>query len=50
LKDDSAGLLLDTDARLSPEISPDPLHFSRAGHARLIPRLDALIDRLVAGH
>jgi len=45
---DIGGVLLDPDGRLSPEISPDRLHFSRAGYARLMPRLDALIDRLVA--
>jgi len=43
------GLLLDPDGRLSPAISPDALHFSRLGYERLMPRLDALIDDLVAG-
>jgi len=45
---DIGGVLLDPDGRLSPEISPDRLHFSRAGYERLLPRLDALIDRIVA--
>ena len=44
------GLLLEPDGRLSPAISPDQLHFSRLGYERLVPRLDALIDDLVAGH
>jgi len=43
------GLLLDPDGRLSPAISSDALHFSRLGYERLVPRLDALIDDLVAG-
>jgi lysophospholipase L1-like esterase len=46
---DIGGLLLDPDGRLNPEISPDRLHFSGLGYARLMPRLDALIDRLVSG-
>ena len=46
---DIGGLLLDRDGRLTPEISPDRLHFSALGYARLMPRLDALIDRLLAG-
>ena len=45
---DIGGLLLDPDGRLSPEISPDRLHFSGLGYARLMPRLDALIDRLLS--
>jgi len=45
---DLGGLLLDPDGRLSPEISPDRLHFSGLGYARLMPRLDALIDRLLS--
>jgi len=44
------GLLLELDGRLSPTISPDALHFSRLGYERLAPKLDALIDDLVAGH
>jgi lysophospholipase L1-like esterase len=46
---DIGGALLDPGGRLSPEISPDRLHFSRLGYARLVPRLDALIDRLLSG-
>jgi lysophospholipase L1-like esterase len=46
---DIGGLLLDPDGRLSPEISPDRLHFSGLGYARLMPRLDALIDILLSG-
>jgi lysophospholipase L1-like esterase len=46
---DIGGLLLDPDGRLAPEISPDRLHFSGLGYARLMPRLDALIDRLLSG-
>ena len=40
--------LLEPDGRLSPEVSPDRLHFSGFGYARLMPRLDALIDRLLS--
>ena len=43
---DIGGELLDTEGRLTPEISPDRLHFSGLGYARLAPKLDALIDRL----
>jgi lysophospholipase L1-like esterase len=46
---DLGGVLLDGDGRLSPAISPDHLHFSPAGYQRLAPRLDALIDGLLAG-
>jgi lysophospholipase L1-like esterase len=46
---DIGGVLLDPEGRLTPEISPDRLHFSGLGYARLAPRLDALIDRLLAG-
>ena len=45
---DIGGVLFDPDGRLSPAISPDRLHFSALGYARLAPRLDALIDGLVA--
>jgi lysophospholipase L1-like esterase len=45
---DIGGELLDPEGRLSPEISPDRLHFSGPGYARLMPRLDALIDRLLS--
>ena len=44
---DIGGLLLEPDGRLSPQISPDRLHFSGQGYARLAPRLDALIDQLL---
>jgi beta-glucosidase len=40
-------LLLEPDGWLSPQISPDRLHFSGRGYARLTPRLDALIDQLL---
>ena len=45
---DIGGVLLDPDGRLSKAISPDLLHFNRAGYERLVPRLDPLIDRLLA--
>jgi lysophospholipase L1-like esterase len=45
---DIGGLLLDPDGRLTPEISPDRLHFSGLGYARLMPRLNALIERLLS--
>jgi len=45
---DIGGVLLDPDGRLSPAISPDHLHFDQRGYQRLVPQLDALIDR-VAG-
>jgi lysophospholipase L1-like esterase len=46
---DIGGVLLDPQGRLTREISPDLLHFSPAGYARLMPSLDAQIDRLLAG-
>ena len=45
---DLGGLLLEPDGRLSPQISPDRLHFSAQGYARLAPLLDRLIDQLLA--
>jgi lysophospholipase L1-like esterase len=45
---DIGGVLLDPEGRLTPAISPDRLHFNALGYARLAPRLDALIDGLVA--
>lgn len=45
---DLGGVLLDGEGRLSREVSPDLLHFSREGYQRFIPRLDRLIDRAVA--
>jgi lysophospholipase L1-like esterase len=44
---DIGGVLLDPEGRLDPAISPDRLHFTRLGYARLVPRLDGLIDRLL---
>lgn len=44
---DIGGVLLDPQGRLTPEISPDRLHFSRLGYERLMPKLDPLIDRLL---
>jgi lysophospholipase L1-like esterase len=45
---DIGGVLLDPDGRLPKAISPDLLHFNRAGYERLVPKLDPLIDRLLA--
>ena len=45
---DIGGVLLDPDGRLSKAISPDLLHFNRAGYERLVPKLDPLVDRLLA--
>jgi lysophospholipase L1-like esterase len=44
---DIGDTLLDPQGRLTPEISPDRLHFSRLGYERVVPRLDELIDRLL---
>jgi lysophospholipase L1-like esterase len=41
---DIGGTLLDAQGRLTPEVSPDRLHFSEIGYARLAPQLDTLID------
>ncbi|HEX6443231.1 MAG TPA: GDSL-type esterase/lipase family protein [Stellaceae bacterium] len=46
---DIGGVLLDPDGRLSKAISPDLLHFNRAGYERLVPKLDPLVNRLLAG-
>jgi lysophospholipase L1-like esterase len=46
---DIGGALLDAEGQLDPAISPDRLHPTRLGYARLVPRLDGLIDRLLAG-
>jgi lysophospholipase L1-like esterase len=43
---DIGGVLLDSDGRLSKAISPDLVHFNRAGYERLVPKLDQLIDSL----
>src|SRR5437764_1422657 len=45
---DLGGLLLEPDGRLSPQISPDRLHLSAQGYARLVPSLDQLVDQLLA--
>lgn len=44
---DIGNVLLDPDGRLSRKISPDLLHFSEAGYARLAPRLVTLLDDLI---
>jgi lysophospholipase L1-like esterase len=46
---DIGGVLLDPTGKLTGEISPDHLHFSALGYARLAPKLDALIDGLSGG-
>ena len=43
---DIGGTLLDAQGRLTPEVSPDRLHFSEAGYGRLAPLLDSMIDNL----
>jgi lysophospholipase L1-like esterase len=43
---DIGGALLDAEGRLTPEISPDRLHFSEVGYAKLAPRLVEKIDEL----
>jgi lysophospholipase L1-like esterase len=45
---DIGGLLLEPDGRLLPKISPDGLHLSAQGYARLAPRLDILIDNAIS--
>jgi len=47
---DLGGDLLDRDGRLNRDISPDLLHFSPLGYARLVRRLDPLIDDLLGKH
>ena len=44
---DIGGVLLDPNGVLSPQLSPDLLHFSAAGYERLAPKLDPLIDRML---
>ena len=44
---DIGGVLLDPEGRLDPAIAPDRLHPTALGYARLVPRLDRLIDRLL---
>ena len=46
---DIGAVLLDPEGVLTRAVSPDLLHFSQLGYQRLVPRLDALIDDLVAG-
>ena len=46
---DIGGVLLEGDGQLSRAVSPDLLHFSRLGYERLAPRLNPLIDNLLAG-
>jgi lysophospholipase L1-like esterase len=45
---DIGGVLLDHDGVLSQTLSPDLLHFSGAGYKLLAPKLDPLIDQLLA--
>jgi lysophospholipase L1-like esterase len=45
---DIGGALLEPGGSLSPAVSPDRLHFSAAGYARIVPQLLPLIDRLLA--
>jgi lysophospholipase L1-like esterase len=47
---DFGHLLLEPDGRLSPQISPDRLHFNAQGYARLAPALDRDIDGLLPRH
>ena len=44
---DIGGVLLDARGELSKTISPDFLHFSPAGYARIAPQLDRLLDPLL---
>jgi beta-glucosidase len=44
---DIGSVLLGAHGDLTRAISPDTLHFSSAGYARLAPRLDPLVDRLL---
>jgi lysophospholipase L1-like esterase len=43
---DIGGALLDARGRLTAEVSPDGLHFSEIGYARLAPLLASLIDNI----
>jgi lysophospholipase L1-like esterase len=40
-------VLLDSDGQLTPEISPDQLHFTAQGYSRLASRLDPELDRVL---
>ena len=44
---DLGRMLVEADGRLSPQISPDRVHFSAEGYARVAPSLDRLIDQLL---
>jgi lysophospholipase L1-like esterase len=44
---DVSGALLDAQGRLTAEVSPDQLHFSEIGYAKLAPLLASMIDNLV---
>jgi beta-glucosidase len=44
---DIGGVLLEPDGRLSREVSPDLLHFTGIGYARIVPKLNPLIDQLL---
>jgi len=46
---DIGGVLLEPNGVLSRTVSPDLLHFTATGYERLVPKLDPLIDKLVAG-
>ena len=45
---DIGGVLLDAHGELTRNISPDLLHFTAAGYARIAPLLDRLLDPLLA--
>jgi len=45
---DIGGVLLDAQGRLTSEVSPDQLHFSEIGYAKLAPLLASMIDNLVS--
>jgi lysophospholipase L1-like esterase len=45
---DIGGVLLDARGELTRAISPDLLHFTAAGYARIAPLLDRLLDPLLA--
>jgi lysophospholipase L1-like esterase len=44
---DIGGVLLDAGGELTHAISPDLLHFTAQGYARIAPRLDRLLDALL---
>lgn len=47
---DLGHLLIKPDGRLSPQISPDRLHFNAQGYSRIAPELDRQIDTVLGGH